>query len=121
MIEHEEVEEIMDDEDQASASDIADRVWEYIWAEMCIATTKIFIRSLGPNEIEIASVGNTDEETKHRTLYTGGPMSDDTWKAVLDDLNTRFMRHNMSDMSSERLPVPTRSLKLISKGRAYCG
>lgn len=121
MIKPEEVEEIMDDEDQASASDIADRVWEYIWGEVCIATNKIFIRSLGPNEIEIASVGNTDEGTKHRTLYTGGPMSDDTWKAVLDDLNTRFMDHDMSDMSSERMPVPTRSLKLISKGRAYCG
>ena len=117
-----EVEEIMDDEDQVgSASDIADSVWEYIWAEISIAKTKIFIRSLGPNEIEIASLGDTDEETKHKSIYTGAPMSDDTWKAVLDDLNTRFMDLGMSDMSSERLPVPTRSLKLISKGCAYCG
>lgn len=116
----EEVEEIMDDEDQVGlASDIADNVWEYIWAEVCIATNEIFIRSLEPNEIEIFSLSNTKEETKYRILYTGVPMSDDTWEAVLDNLNTRFMDHNMSDMSSERLPVPTRSLKLISKGRAY--
>ena len=117
-----ELEEIMYDEDQVgSASDIADSVWEYIWAEMCIAKTKIFIRSPGPNEIEIVSLGNTDEETKHKIIYTQGGMTDDTWKAVIDTLNTRFMDYGMSDMSSERLPVPTRSLKLISKGRAYCG
>lgn len=117
-----ELEEIMDDEDKPdSASDISNRVWEYIWNEICIATHTIFIRSTGPTEVEISSIDNTDKETRHKIIYTQGGMTDDTWKAVLDDLNTRFMGYNMSDMSSERMPVPTRSLKLISKGRGYCG
>lgn len=115
-----EIEEIMDEEETLdSISSIADKIWEYIWAEVCIATTKISIVSLSSTTVMVSSIGNCAEETKDRIIHTG--ILDGIWGKILDNLNDRFMNHNMSQMSSERIPVPHRALKLISKGHAYCG